>query len=162
APELIHDRSEHQRRWRVRLLLTQVEARSSYSAAGQANRVAKLVAAQPEFATPERRMSAVANIRLAVLIATLVLITAHPGRAEEAGGRGDLKPGEILSQSNWKKAEALLPPEVLKHYQNGEYANPIIDWPAEQWEWPPDFLAGTEKNAGQFDVDDSGTIIEKG
>lgn len=102
------------------------------------------------------------RIILVQVIVTLALITTQPGRGEESAATGDLKPGDVLNQSNWKKADGLLPPEVLKHYQNGEYANLIVDWPAEQWEWPPDFLAGTEKNAGQFDIDDAGTIIEKG
>ena len=102
------------------------------------------------------------RIILVLVMATSALITTQPGRAEETAATDDLKPGDVLNESNWKKAEGLLPPEILKHYQNGDYANPIVDWPAEQWEWPPDFLASSEKNAGQFDVDDAGTIIEKG
>ena len=102
------------------------------------------------------------RIVLVLCIAGLALFTARPGWAEETAAAGDLKPGDVLNESNWKKAEGLLPPEILKHYRNGEYANPIVDWPAEQWQWPPDFLASTEKNAGQFDIDDAGTIIEKG
>lgn len=102
------------------------------------------------------------RVVLVLLIATAALISTRPGRAEETAATGDLKGGDVLDASNWQKAEGLLPPEVLKHYQNGEYANPIFDWPAEQWEWPPDFRASTEKNAGQFDLDDTGAIIEKG
>jgi hypothetical protein len=107
-------------------------------------------------------MVSMTRVILICLVATAALITARPGRAEETAATGDLKAGEVLDASNWKKAEGLLPPEILKHYENGEYANPIIDWPAEQWQWPPDFLASTEKNAGQFDIDDTGTIVEKG
>ena len=92
----------------------------------------------------------------------MALVSTQPLGAEDTAATGDLKPGDVLNASNWKKAEGLLPPEILKHYQNGEYANSIVDWPTEHWEWPPDFRAGTEKNAGQFDVDDAGTIIEKG
>jgi hypothetical protein len=82
------------------------------------------------------------------------------------GGRSlaedDLKAGDILDQGNWKKAEGLLPPEILKHYQNSEYVNHIVDWPDTQYNWPPDFREASEKNAGQFDVNAAGTIIEKG
>jgi Protein of unknown function (DUF1329) len=102
------------------------------------------------------------RIILVLVITTSALLATRPARAEEAPAADGLKPGDVLDASNWKKAEGLLPPEILKHYQNGEYANAIIDWPAERWEWPPDFLAGTEKNAGQLDVDDAGTIVEKG
>src|SRR5215470_1794108 len=98
---------------------------------------------------------------LVLVVATVALVFTQPLRAEDTPATGDLKPGDLLDASNWKKAEGLLPPEILKHYQNGEYANSIVDWP-EQWEWPPDFRAGSEKNAGQFDVDGAGTIIEKG
>jgi hypothetical protein len=40
------------------------------------------------------------------------------------GDRGPdgLKAGDVLDASNWKDAEGLLPPEVLKHYETGEYA----------------------------------------
>jgi hypothetical protein len=74
----------------------------------------------------------------------------------------DLEPGDILNETNWQKAEGLLPPEILKHYQNGDYVNPIVDWPLGLYMWPPDFKAASEKNAGQLDVNDNGTIIEKG
>jgi len=74
----------------------------------------------------------------------------------------DLKPGDVLNQTNWQKAEGLLPPEILKHYEKGEYVNPIVDWPAGKFVWPPDFRAGSEKNAGQLDVDATGTVVEKG
>jgi hypothetical protein len=76
--------------------------------------------------------------------------------------RGELTAGTVLNQDTWKQAEGLLPPEVLKHYQNGDYANVIADWPDGLYVTPPDFKAATEKNAGQLDLDDTGTIVEKG
>jgi len=97
---------------------------------------------------------------LPLVVAASILVATYPGRAEQAAS--DLKPGDVLDRSNWKKAEGLLPPEVLKHYEKGEYANPIVDWPAAQWHWPPDFLESTQKNSAQLDVDDAGTVIDKG
>jgi hypothetical protein len=92
-----------------------------------------------------------------------VLATALAvGWAVIAPAEDDLKPGDVLNQTNWQKAEGLLPPEILKHYERGEYANPIVDWPAGVFNWPPDFRAGSEKNAGQLDVNEIGTVIEKG
>jgi hypothetical protein len=83
--------------------------------------------------------------------------------AASVGSAADeLKPGDILNETNWQKAEGLLPPEILKHYQNGDYANMVADWPIGLYMWPPDFKAASEKNAGQLDVNDNGTIIEKG
>jgi hypothetical protein len=92
----------------------------------------------------------------------MVVCLVHPGWADEPAAAGDLKPGDILNETNWQRAEGLLPPEILKHYRTGEYANPIVDWPPEKFNWPPDFSAATEKNAGQLDVNEIGTIIEKG
>ena len=34
----------------------------------------------------------------------------------------------VLNQETWQQAEGLLPPEILKHYKNGEYSNPIVEW----------------------------------
>lgn len=102
------------------------------------------------------------EVMRAILAATLAVAIARPAWCQDQAATDALKPGDVLNATNWKKAEGLLPPEILKHYQNGEYVNAIVDWPAEKWDWPPDFRAGTEKNAGQFDVDDAGTIVEKG
>lgn len=97
-----------------------------------------------------------------VLLIVMASFTTHAAWVDARAAADDLKPGDVLNETTWQKAEGLLPPEILKHYQNGEYANPIVDWPADQFNWAPDFLAGSEKNAGQLDVDDVGTIIEKG
>src|SRR5262245_61175895 len=102
------------------------------------------------------------NIMRVILAAALTLAIARPAWSQDQAATDGLKPGDVLNATNWKKAEGLLPPEILKHYQNGEYVNAIVDWPAEKWNWAPDFHAGSEKNAGQLDVDDNGTIIEKG
>ena len=71
-----------------------------------------------------------------------------------------LKVGDTLDQSNADLAKDLLPPEILKHYKNGDYANVIADWPIGLYMWPPDFKAASEKNAGQLDLNDNGTIID--
>ena len=74
-----------------------------------------------------------------LLTAVLALVSALPLWAQNATATDGLKPGDVLNETNWQKAEGLLPPEILKHYQSGEYANPIVDWPREKYEWPPDF-----------------------
>jgi len=100
------------------------------------------------------------SVHVLIMIVTLVVI--RPAFADDHAAAGGPQPGDVLNQTNWQKAEGLLPPEILKHYQSGDYVNPIVDWPADKFEWPPDFRAGSEKNAGQLDVNDIGTIIEKG
>src|SRR4029453_1121908 len=73
----------------------------------------------------------------------------------------DVKPGETLDKSTWQKAEGLLPEEILKHYREGEYVNPIGEWPADKYNWPPDLLAGTKANEGKFTISPEGGIIDK-
>jgi hypothetical protein len=94
--------------------------------------------------------------------AALTVALTRPLWAAESGAAADLKPGDVLNQTNWQKAEGLLPPEILKHYQTGEYVNPIADWPDGKYIFPPDFRAASEKNAGQLDLSATGTVIEKG
>src|SRR5262249_14755443 len=94
------------------------------------------------------------GVRAIALVACLAAWTA--------AARAELKPGMVLNQETWQQAEGLLPPEILKHYENGDYANVIADWPLGVYLWPPDFKAASEKNAGQLDLNDNGTIIEKG
>jgi hypothetical protein len=86
------------------------------------------------------------------LVACLALWTA--------AARAELKPGMVLDQDTWQEAEGLLPPEILAHYKNGEYANPIVEWKKEHFNWPPDFLAASKQNEGKYGVDENGTIID--
>jgi len=85
-----------------------------------------------------------------------------PPAAAAAAKDSAPKPGTMLDKSNWQLAEGLLPPEILKHYREGDYANPIVDWPDGLLKFDQDFLDATEKNAGQLDVDALGGIVYKG
>ena len=59
-----------------------------------------------------------------------------------------LKVGDMLDQSNAQLAKDLLPPEILKHYENGDYRNQIVAYPTGNAHWEKSFLEATEKNAG--------------
>jgi len=72
-----------------------------------------------------------------------------------------LKPGDVLDQSNWQKAEGLLPPEILKHYKTGEYVNKIVDYPAGSFRWPADFREASKQNTGRYEVGANGGLVEK-
>ena len=85
----------------------------------------------------------------------LLWVTASPISAAAQGPA----PGTVLDQSSWQSAEGLLPPEILEHYKTGGYSNPIVDWPLGIFKWGPDFKAATEKNAGQFKLGESGTVV---
>ena len=64
-------------------------------------------------------------------------------RASEVG----LQPGMVLDSSNAGLAKGLLPPEILKHYEKGEYKNTIVDWPPGMGTLGPEFDAQTKRNA---------------
>jgi hypothetical protein len=104
--------------------------------------------------------AAFAALQVVVFLISMQFGVCRPSWAGEAPG--ELKPGDVLDQSNWQLAKDLLPPEILKHYQNGEYRNPIVAYPTGNAHWEKSFLEATEKNAGQLDVDARGSIIEKG
>ncbi len=73
----------------------------------------------------------------------------------------DLKPGDVLSQSNWRLAKDLLPAEILGHFERGEYALPIVTWEAGKQKWPAAFNAGTRRNAETLKLDAQGSIVDK-
>ena len=85
-----------------------------------------------------------------ITVALLWSLTAGVALGDEVAGGGavaELKPGDTLGKDNWSAAQGLLPPEILKHYQDGGYANPIVDWPPDKYVWPDDFLAGSKQNS---------------
>lgn len=74
----------------------------------------------------------------------------------------ELKPGVVLGPDNWELGKDLMPPEIVKHYQTGEYKNVVVDYPLGNLKEEAAWKEATEKNAGQLDVDDVGTVIFKG
>ncbi len=98
---------------------------------------------------------AFAAMRLTRVLVLALVAVAAGGRPAPA-----LEPGDVLGPESWRQAEGLLPPEVLRHYEAGEYVNSIYAWPPEQFTWPPDFRAGTKANAGRFDVGANGEIVD--
>jgi hypothetical protein len=95
----------------------------------------------------------------------LCLARSSTVRAGDAAGEEvapGLHVGDVLDKTNAAKAKDLLPPEILQHYENGAYRNRIVAYPVGSARWEKSFLEATEKNAGQLDVDDAGTIVYKG
>jgi len=92
---------------------------------------------------------------LALAVTSLVAVTPRDGRAD------DFKTGDMIDKGSWQKAEGLLPPEILRHYKDGEYANKFVDWPMAKYNIPPDFKAGSDANEGKFTTSPEGTILDK-
>lgn len=75
-------------------------------------------------------------------------------------GLAELKPGDVLDQSNWQEAKDLLPESVLKYFAQGQARAPIIEVRDEDYRLDPDFQRDTEENAGKYYVDEKGAMLE--
>jgi len=97
--------------------------------------------------------------RISVVLAIVAATISSPPSAclAEEG----LKPGDVLSQENAAQAEALLPPEILRHYKDGKYKNKIVEWPSGAFRWETAFQEATLDNKGKYEVNDKGTIVDK-
>lgn len=95
-------------------------------------------------------------------LCALVLAAALAGADGEPAAAADpLAPGTVLGSANWKAAEGLLPPEVLKHYASGAYRNAIVAYPTGSARWDASFEEATRRNAATLDVDARGTIVSR-
>ena len=100
---------------------------------------------------------------LALLLVSLGDVVALAQDAEMAKKRAaevGLQPGMTLDPSTAALAKGLLPPEILKHYEKGEYKNEIVAWPAGVGTHGPDFDAQTKRNAESLTLDEKGTIVD--
>lgn len=96
------------------------------------------------------------------LIACLLTAAPRPDAAI-AGPEatpGVFAAGEVLDKSNWQKAEGLLPPEVLRHYREGGYANRVEQW-NEQMQWEPAWDKAIRSNRESLTVNEHGTIVDR-
>jgi hypothetical protein len=73
--------------------------------------------------------------------------------------RGELSPGDTLSQANWQEAKGLLPDSVLRRFQDGKYQAKIITLPTTL-AWGRKFKTATETNSGKFSVNDDNFLID--
>ena len=103
----------------------------------------------------ESRPARPAGVSGGVLAAGILVLMCAVSRALA------LEPGDVLGPETWEEAQGLLPPEILGHYQSGDYVNQIYDWPPDFYEWPPDFSAGSKENEGRFDIGPAGGIIDR-
>lgn len=95
------------------------------------------------------------------LLSLLVLSSGRSAAAPDGAVAPGLKVGDVLDQSNYQLAKDLLPPEILKHFQTGEYRNKIVSYPTGNAHWEKAFEEATEKNASTLDVDQRGSIIDR-
>jgi len=90
--------------------------------------------------------------KLWVLALTIGL--ALPARAE-------LQPGMMLDQATAEQAKELLPPEILKHYQDGDYKNPVVDFPSSRFRWDDGFDEAIKRNAETLILDEHKEPVDR-
>jgi len=95
------------------------------------------------------------------LMTRLVAVTIVSCLATGVLAQDALQPGMTLDTSTAHLAEKLLPPEILAHYEKGEYENPIVAWPVDVYTWPTDFKEASAKNAGRYTIAPEGHVVEK-
>ncbi|MFI5398874.1 MAG: DUF1329 domain-containing protein [Candidatus Binatia bacterium] len=91
------------------------------------------------------------KIALYVLVGVLGLLVT-PVRA-------DVTPGETIDKTNWQKAEGLLPDPVLNYVKKGDFVLHIGKLNYDPV-WEPEFLKASEANAGKYDIDEDGNVVD--
>ena len=74
--------------------------------------------------------------------------------------RADVAPGDVIDKTNWQKAEGLLPGPVLKWVKQGDVLEVGELGFAPSDFLPPACLESLKTNAGRYDVDDHGLIVD--
>ena len=86
-----------------------------------------------------------------------IALAASPAQSDPID---EVPSGTKLGKGNWELAKGLLPDEILEFYKRGDYANPIIQKPGSDWLIDPNMAAATKANAGKYDIDENGTVVE--
>ena len=66
--------------------------------------------------------------------------------------RAELKPGDVLNQSNWQEGKDMMPDAVLRRFALGQHLCKIIELPKEELRWGSRFNEATEKNQGIYEI----------
>jgi hypothetical protein len=90
-----------------------------------------------------------------VLIGLLAWATAPCVRA------ADLSPGTILDATTAERAQDLLPPELHRHFAQGEYRNPVVEFPDARWAWDDGFAEATRQNGQRLALDEHKTPVDR-
>jgi hypothetical protein len=100
--------------------------------------------------------------RRPLLVGMLAALAAALAAGSAAAEPIDEVPtGTKLGKDNWEVAKGHLPDEILEFYKRGEYSNPIVQKPGNDWLVDPSFVAASQLNGGKYDIDDNGTVVDK-
>lgn len=84
-----------------------------------------------------------------------------PPAAKRPATADGLEVGGVLDRTTAALAKGMLPDEILHHYEQGEYANPIVAYPLGSPLWEASFVEATKRNAETLTIDERGTIRDR-
>ncbi|MBI1816636.1 MAG: DUF1329 domain-containing protein [Deltaproteobacteria bacterium] len=121
------------------------------------------VAEPPMPAPPTARLAAPTTAPATPTTQPAVSAPAAPVPAPRAQKEttGSLQVGDVLNKSTAQLAKGMLPEELLRHYEQGEYENRIVPYPLGGQIWEQSFVDATKHNAQTLTVNDRGTIIDR-
>ncbi len=97
-----------------------------------------------------------------LLVAAVAVAALLPPAALVHGEPIDEVPsGTKLNKTNWEIAKGAVPDEILEFYKRGDYENVIIQKPGNDWLVDPTLVAASKANAGKYDIDENGTVVDK-
>jgi len=95
-------------------------------------------------------------VRTTILAALAVLLLA-PAPAPLA----ELKPGTMIDPSTAEQEKDLLPPEIHRHYEKGEYMNKLVEYPDSCFKHDDGFDEATEANRTSLTLDEQKQPVDK-
>src|SRR2546428_8074652 len=72
-----------------------------------------------------------------------------------------LAPGTTLDRTTAEEAKDLLPPEILRHYQNGDYRSTVVEFPNSRWRWDDGFEQASRWNGEHLVLDEHKSPVDK-
>ncbi len=94
-------------------------------------------------------------------VAGALVLLAPAGAWAAAGNVDEVPSGTVLGKENWEVAKGHMPDEILEFYKRDEYRHEIIKKEGDAWLVDPDLIAASKKNAGKFDINENGTVVDK-
>ncbi|TMA54937.1 MAG: DUF1329 domain-containing protein [Deltaproteobacteria bacterium] len=91
---------------------------------------------------------------------TRLALGALVGLAAARAG-ADLTAGTMLDSTTAEQAKDLLPPEILRHYRNGDYRNKVVEFPITRWRWDDGFEEATRWNGEHLVLDEHKAPVDK-
>jgi hypothetical protein len=110
-------------------------------------------------------MRASRGLLLSLCLAAVATSAAAPAAVTPGASPNPIQEvpeGTMLSKDNWQIAEGFLPDEIIELYKRGDYANPIRKLEGKSGSiYDPRLKEVSQQNAGKFEIDENGTVVDK-